>query len=83
MGCGYSGGPVSSPKSFSITREESEQLEREYAINDILVALYKALGMVGGGITIGESIDILSKKTRFADEIKNKQDKNYWDVFRN
>ena len=83
MGCDYSGGPVSSPKSFNITREESEQLEREYAINDILVALYKALGMVGGGITIGEAIDILSKKTRFADEIKNKQDKNFWDVFRN
>lgn len=34
-------------KAFSITREESEQLEREYEINDILTGLYKALGKVG------------------------------------
>jgi hypothetical protein len=56
-------------KSFSITREESEQIEREYEINDILVGLYKALGELGGNTTITDAINILSKRTRFAEEV--------------
>ena len=56
-------------KSFSITREESEQLEREYEINSILESLYKALGKVGN-TTINDAIDILSKQTRFANDVK-------------
>jgi hypothetical protein len=57
-------------KSFSITREESEQLEREYEINDILEGLYKASGKVGGNTTITKAIEILSKQTRFANDVK-------------
>jgi hypothetical protein len=57
-------------KSLSITREESEQLEREYEINDILTGLYKALGKVGGDTTITDAIEILSKETRFAKDVK-------------
>ena len=57
-------------KSFSITREESEQLEREYQINGILESLYKALGKVGGNTTINDAIEILSKQTRFANDVK-------------
>jgi hypothetical protein len=56
-------------KSFSITREESEQLEREYEINSILESLYKALGKVGN-TTINDAIDSLSKQTRFANDVK-------------
>lgn len=55
--------------SFSITTEESEQLEKEYEINDIIVNLNKALSKVGN-ITILEAINLLEKQTRFADELK-------------
>ena len=64
--------------SFSITREESEQLEREYEINDILVALHKASGLVGPDKTISQAISILSEKTRFADEVNKKCTKGYF-----
>lgn len=57
--------------SFSITTKESEQLEKEYEINDIIVNLNKALSKVGN-ITILEAINLLEKQTRFADELKNK-----------
>ena len=57
--------------SFSITTKESEQLEKEYEINDIIVNLYKALSKVGN-ITILEAINLLEKQTRFADELKNR-----------
>ncbi len=55
---------------FTITREESEQIEKEYEIRDIIVNLNKALSKVGN-ITILEAINLLEKQTRFADELKN------------
>lgn len=51
-------------KSFSITAEESRQIENEYEIKDIIVNLNKALSKVGD-ITISEAIDKLKKQTRF------------------
>lgn len=57
-------------KALSITREESEQLEREYEVKNILESLYKALGKVGGNTTINDAIDILSNQTRFANDVK-------------
>lgn len=55
--------------NFSITAEESRQLEREYEINDIIVNLNKALAKVGN-VTILEAINTLKKQTRFADELE-------------
>ena len=57
--------------SFSITAKESEQLEKEYEINDIIVNLNKALSKVGN-VTILEALEQLKKQTRFADELDNK-----------
>lgn len=56
-------------KSFSITREECEQVEKEYEINDIIVNLNKALSKVGN-VTILEALEQLKKQTRFADELE-------------
>ena len=58
-------------KYFSITTQESIQIEKEYEINDIIVNLNKALSKVGN-ITILEAISLLEKQTRFANELKNK-----------
>lgn len=58
-------------KAFSITTQESIQIEKEYEINDIIVNLNKALSKVGN-ITILEAISLLEKQTRFANELKNK-----------
>ena len=58
-------------KAFSITTQESIQIEKEYEINDIIVNLNKALSKVGN-ITILEAINLLEKQTRFANELKNK-----------
>lgn len=58
-------------KSFSITAEESRQLEKEYEINDIIVNLNKALSKVGN-VTILEALEQLKKQTRFADELDGK-----------
>ena len=58
-------------KSFSITAKESEQLWKEYEINDIIVNLNKALSKVGN-VTILEAIEQLKKQTRFAAELDNK-----------
>lgn len=55
--------------SFSITAKESEQLEKEYEINDIIVNLNKALSKVGN-VTILEALEQLKKQTRFADELE-------------
>lgn len=54
---------------FSITAEESRQIEKEYEINDIIVNLNKALSKVGD-VTILEAINTLKKQIRFADELK-------------
>lgn len=56
--------------AFSITAEESRQLEEEYVINDILVYLEKAKRRVGGNTTIDKAYEILKKQTRFADEVE-------------
>ena len=53
---------------FSITAEESRQLEKEYEIKDIIVNLNKALSKVGN-VTILEALEQLKKQTRFADEL--------------
>ena len=58
-------------KAFSITTQESIQIEKEYEINDIIVNLNKALSKVGN-ITILEAINLLEKQTRFANKLKNK-----------
>ena len=54
--------------NFSITAEESRQLEKEYEINNIIVNLNKALSKVGN-VTIIEALEQLKKQTRFADEL--------------
>jgi hypothetical protein len=56
--------------AFSITAEQSRQLDEEYTINDILVYLQKARRRVGGNTTIDEAYEILKKQTRFADEVE-------------
>ena len=53
-----------SGRSFSITRDEIEQLEREYLYKDCINYLLKAAGIVGVDKTISEAIDELSKKLR-------------------
>lgn len=55
--------------SFSITAEESRQLEKEYEINYIIYYLNKALSKVGN-VTILEALEQLKKQTRFADELE-------------
>ena len=55
---------------FSITAEECRQLEEEYVINDILVYLSKARGLVGGNTTINDAYELLKKKTRFVNEVE-------------
>lgn len=57
-------------KAFSITTQESIQIEKEYEINDIIVNLNKALSKVGN-ITILEAINLLEKQTRFANKLKD------------
>ena len=55
--------------NFSITKEECDQLEKEYEINDIILNLYKAINYVGGNTTITDAITKLRKETRFNYEI--------------
>ena len=57
-------------KAFSITTQESIQIEKEYEINDIIVNLNKELSKVGN-ITILEAINLLEKQTRFANKLKD------------
>ena len=57
-------------KSFSITTQESIQIEKECEINDIIVNLNKALSKVGN-ITILEAINLLEKQTRFDNKLKD------------
>lgn len=51
-------------ESYSITAEECKQIEKEYEIADILIALNKAKWEVGD-VKISEAIEELSGKTRF------------------
>ncbi len=50
--------------SYSITAEESQQIQKEYEITEMLVGLHKAYLEVGD-IKISEAIAQLEKKTRF------------------
>lgn len=63
-------------ESFTITREQCEQLQKEYVINDCLYYLMKSKDFVSGKITIDEAIDELKKQTRFADEVLTEYKKN-------
>ena len=56
--------------AFSITAEECRKLEEEYEINDILVYLSKARGLVDGNTTINDAYELLKNRTRFADEVE-------------
>ena len=56
--------------AFGITAEESIQIEKEYEINHVIIALDKAKDILGGNVTIEDAIAELYKRTRFADEIK-------------
>jgi hypothetical protein len=57
-------------KSYSITSEESRQIDEEYEISEILINLRKALLKVGD-INISEAISKLSSKTRFSFQLNN------------
>lgn len=62
--------------AYTITREECEQLEHEYLINDCICYLMKSRGLVGGNKTINEAIEELKTQTRFADEVQEIYKKN-------
>lgn len=57
-------------EAYTITREECEQLDHEYLINDCIYYLMKSRGLVGGNKTIDEAIEELKTQTRFADEVQ-------------
>ena len=57
-------------EAYTITREQCEQLEKEYLINDCIYYLMKSRGLVGGNKTIDEAIEELKSQTRFADEVQ-------------
>jgi hypothetical protein len=63
-------------ESYTITRKQCEQLEKEYLINDCIYYLMKSRGFVGGNKTIDEAIEELKAKTRFADEVQEIYKKN-------
>ena len=63
-------------ESYTITREQCEQLEKEYLINDCIYYLMKSRSLVGGNKTIDEVIDELKTQTRFADEVQEIYKKN-------
>lgn len=66
--------------AYTITREECEQLEKEYLINDCIYYLMKSRGFVGGNKTIDEAIEELKSHTRFADEVQEIYKKNLGSV---
>ena len=63
-------------EAYTITREQCEQLEKEYLINDCIYYLMKSRGLVGGNKTIDEAIEELKSQTRFADEVQEIYKKN-------
>ena len=64
-------------ESFSITREECEQLDKEYLINDCLYYLMKSREFVGGNTTIDEAIKTLTTQTRFSKDVMDVYKKNH------
>jgi len=67
-------------EAYTITREQCEQLEKEYLINDCIYYLMKSRGFVGGNKTIDEAIEELKSQTRFADEVQEIYKKNLGSV---
>lgn len=67
-------------EAYTITREQCEQLEKEYLINDCIYYLMKSRGFVGGNKTINEAIEELKSQTRFADEVQEIYKKNLGSV---
>lgn len=63
-------------EAYTITREQCEQLEKEYLINDCIYYLMKSRSLVGGNKTIDEAIEELKTQTRFADEVQEIYKKN-------
>lgn len=63
-------------EAYTISREQCEQLEKEYLINDCIYYLMKSRGFVGGSKTIDEAIEELKTQTRFADEVQEIYKKN-------
>lgn len=57
--------------SFTITREEIRDLEKDYEIGNIILYLHKALYYVDGNTSICDAIKELQDKTRFKDEIND------------
>ena len=66
-------------KSFSITAEESKQIDKEYEIAEILINLRKALSEVGD-VKLSEAIEELSGKTRFPIQFNTYLDNCYGQV---
>lgn len=50
-----------SSKSFSITKEQSDAIEKMYHYKEILESLKEAI-VICGNVTIGEAIDMMKKK---------------------
>ena len=50
-----------SSNSFSITKEQSEAIEKMYHYKEILESLKEAI-VICGNVTIGEAIDVMKKK---------------------
>ena len=67
-------------EAYTITREQCEQLNKEYLINDCIYYLMKSRGFVGGNKTIDEAIEELKSQTRFADEVQEIYKKNLGSV---
>ena len=63
-------------EAYTITREQCEQLNKEYLINDCIYYLMKSRSLVGGNKTIDEAIEELKTQTRFADEVQEIYKKN-------
>jgi hypothetical protein len=63
-------------EAYTITREQCEQLDREYLINDCIYYLMKSRSLVGGNKTIDEAIEELKTQTRFSDEVQEIYKKN-------
>lgn len=50
-----------SSNSFSITKEQSDAIEKMYHYKEILESLEEAV-LICGNVTIGEAIDMMKKK---------------------
>lgn len=50
-----------SSNSFSITKEQSDAIEKMYHYKEILESLKEAI-VICGNVTIGEAIDMMKKK---------------------